>query len=242
MSSSAQRRLLAAALVAGLAIGPVLSACSDDESPSGSAATTTPEAGANPLLPPVDPAQALPPDDVTTVRRFYEPVLAPLGLTLTRAALIDRSNGGYEPSPNGTHFALYVEPTRPFTDEEFVQNLWTLSAEVTPDVFARWSGLVSYDICQEPNPGEDDRPEPFPITQLDLTREGSAQVDWVNGDLVDLLVASRTIPDFAVRVKRSLRESPAYVAASDAADRQIAASGGTTIPSRSLGTLGTPAD
>ncbi len=234
-----RRRWAATALAAALALGPTLgvTACSDD---STSSTSTTVASGANPLLPPVDGAQALPPDDVTTLRRFYEPVLEPFGLTLTRAALIDRSQGGYEPSPTGTHLALYVEPTRTFGDDEFVANLWELTAAVTPDVFARWSGLVSYDICQEPNPGEDDRPEPFPVTQIDVTRQAAAEVDWPAGDLVDLLVAARTVPDFAVRVKRTLRENPTYQEASQAADAEILASGATTVPAFTTGSPGAP--
>jgi hypothetical protein len=228
--SSARTRLGALALVATVALAPAgLAGCADDGTSSTPTTVGAGAAGANEALPPIDEAQALPPIDVTTMRRFYEPLLAPMGLELTRVALIDRSDGGYDPSPSGTHLALYVEPTRPFTDDEFVANLWDLTAAVTPDVFARWSGVESYDICQEPNPGEDDRPEPFPVTQIDLTRQAAAQVDWGAGDLTDLLVASRTVPDFLVRVKRTLRENPTYVAAAEAADAEIEASGLTVV-------------
>lgn len=242
-----RRRVGAVALVAVVALAPVgLLACGDDAGTS--APTTMPgggasgSTGANEALPPVDEAQALPPVDVTTMRRFYEPLFAPMGLELTRVALIDRSDGGYDPSPTGTHLALYVEPTRAFTDDEFVANLWDLTAAVTPDVFARWSGIESYDICQEPNPGEDDRPEPFPVTQIDVTRQAAAQVDWTTGDLTELLVASRTVPDFTVRVKRTLRENAAYLAASDAADAEIAATGATVLTPSTVGRGTFPTD
>ena len=66
-------------------------------------------------------------------------------------------------------------------------------------------------------PSVDDEPEPFPITQINLTRQAAAEIDWEGGDLVDLLVASRTNPDVRVVVNRDLRQSAPYVAADAAA-------------------------
>ena len=108
---------------------------------------------------------------------------------LTRGALIDISNDQYVPSNDGRHLALYVEPIADYTTEQYVDGFWTISALITPDVFARWPQLESYDICQEPLPSVDDKPEPFPITQINLTRQAAAEIDWEGGDLVDLLVA-----------------------------------------------------
>lgn len=226
---------VAVALAVALAAGP--SACGDDPGTRASSPEGGPAATAT-GLPPIDPAQTLPPNDLASLRRLYDPVLEPMGLTLTRGMLVDRSNGGYEPSDTGTHLALYVEPTRTFSTAEFVERLWTLSALVTPDAFARWSGLASYDICQEPNPGEDDRPEPFPITQLDVTREAAATIDWRNGDLTDLLVASRTVPDVIVRTNRVIRSSPEFAAADAAAEAEIEASGLTTLTTARRGVGG----
>jgi hypothetical protein len=154
---------------------------------------------------------------VGSLRRLYDPVLEPMGLRLTRGALIDTSNDQYTPSNDGTHLALYVEPTGDYTDAQYLDGFWTVTALITPDVFARWSGLESYDICQEPLPSVDDKPEPFPITQINLTRDAAATVDWENGDLVDLLVVSRTNPDVKVVVNRELRQSTPYMAADAAA-------------------------
>jgi len=218
----------AVTLTVALIVGSA--ACGEDPGAGGSPTPDGP-AAAESGLPPIDPAQTLPPNDLASLRRLYDPVLAPLELTLTRGALIDRSDGGYEPSNTGTHLALYVEPTRTFTPAEFTERLWSLSALVTPDAFARWSGLESYDICQEPNPGEDDRPEPFPVTQLDITRDAAARIDWTGGDLTDLLVASRTDAEVIVRTNRTIRSSAEFATAQAAADAEIAASGLTTVPS-----------
>ena len=36
--------------------------------------------------------------------------------------------------------------------------------------FERWPGFTSFDVCQEPLPADDARPEPPPITKVDLTK------------------------------------------------------------------------
>lgn len=219
----APRRIAAGALVAPLL---VLGACGADDS-ADSAATTTVAAATASGLPAFDAEQRLPPNDVGSLRDLYDPVLADFGVRLTRGALVDTSDGRYVPSNDGRHLALYVEPLGDYSTDQYVAGFWTISALMTPDVFARWPELESYDICQEPRPGEDDDPEPFPITQVNVTREAAAQIDWADGDLVDLLVASRTKPDVKVIVTRELRQHPGYAAA-DAAARTKAGGSATT--------------
>jgi hypothetical protein len=214
------RRLAALVLAAGLAVATV--ACGDDSgdrqaTPAGGGDVAGESAPRHPLLPAFDPEQELPPNDVGTLRRLYDPVFETMGLRLTRAALVDVSAGGYEPSDDGTHLALYVEPTGAYSEDDFAAGLWTVSALVTPDVFARWSGLESYDICQEPLPGVDDRPEPFPVTQINITRDDAATIDWDNGDLVELLVAAKANPEIRLIVNREVRASASYQAADGAA-------------------------
>lgn len=170
------------------------------------------------LLPPVATDQVLPPQDLTSVRKVYDEALATMGLRLTRAALIDLEGGRYEPSPQGRHLALYVEPLDgAFTTDQYVERLWTLSALVTPDVFERWPGLDSYDICQEPHPDDDDSPEPPPVTQLNITRAEAERIDWAGGDLVELLTAARLDQDVRIIINRAVRESAPYTVAADAA-------------------------
>ena len=129
-----------------------------------------------------------------SLRELYDPALAKLGVRMTRAELIDITNSRYEPSNDGRHLAMYVEPIADYSNEQYVNGFWTVSALITPDVFARWPELESYDICQEPLPALDDSPEPFPVTQINITRAAAATIDWQDGDLVDLLTASRPIP------------------------------------------------
>ncbi len=225
------RRVWAAASIGALLVAA--GACGSDPSarepaPDGEASTVVPGASASTvaaaaaLLPPPDPGQALPPNDVGTLRRLYDPALAALGLRLTRGALIDTSGDSYMPSDSGTHLALYVEPLDDtYTPADYVEGLWTVSALVTPDVFARWSGVASYDICQEPPPSVDDDKDPLPYTQINLTRAESAAFDWASGSLPVLLAAARTSGDFDLVVAKEVRTTPQYQAANSAASELI---------------------
>jgi hypothetical protein len=197
------------ALVAMLTVTPLAVACGSDGADPVAAPTTTVEGEAQ--LAPFDPAQSLPPNDVGSLRELYDPILAPLGLRLTRGALIDLSGGGYEPSNDGRHLALYAEPIAPdYSPTQYLDGFWQVSATVTPDVFARWSELESYDICLEPVDSVDDSDEPFPVTQVNLTREAASRIDWQGGELIDLITAGRTDPDVRVVVSRDIRSTPEY--------------------------------
>lgn|GEM_PF-1472424 len=191
-------------------------------------------------LPPISPDQTLPPQDPNSIRQIYEEAFATMGLKFTRGALVDLTGGRYEPSPNGKHLALYVEPIGGRTADEYTEAAWTLSALITPDVFARWSGLESYDICQEPLPEVDPSPEPNPVTQLNLTRAASDRFDWANGDLTSLLVATRGNPDMRLYVNREVRGTQAYMAANDEA--RALTGGGPVLTAPPASTITLPGD
>ncbi len=216
----------AAAIAVTVVAATVLAACGSSSTSSTSTSRPAPAEG----LPAYDDEQRLPPNDVGSLRALYDPVLEPLGVRLTRGALIDISNEQYVRSNEGRHLALYVEPISDYSNDQYVAGFWNVTALITPDVFARWPDLESYDICQEPLPSVDDGPEPFPITQINLTREAAATIDWANGDLVDLLVAARSNEDVRVVVNREVRESPTYAAADGAARTKAASATSTTRP------------
>jgi hypothetical protein len=230
MRDRARRRIAAVAALGALTLATA--ACGSDSGSSQAPPTTSPVPSNG--LPAFDAEQQLPPNDIGSLRRLYDPALEPMGLRLTRGALIDTSNDQYTPSNDGTHLALYVEPTGDYTDAQYLDGFWTVTALITPDVFGRWPGLESYDICQEPLPSVDDRPEPFPVTQVNITRGAAATVDWANGDLVDLLMVARTDPDTQIVVNREIRKNPAYEAA-DAAAKTKAGLNPDTIPSTTPG-------
>ena len=96
----------------------------------------------------------------------------------TAAALIDRSGGGYVASPTGQHLALYVEPIDDRTMDEYFDGILDV-AVVFSDIYDRWPGLETYDVCQEPpDPDGTQGPEPLPVTQIELTRAESDAIDW----------------------------------------------------------------
>jgi hypothetical protein len=161
----------------------------------------------------------------------YDAALATMGLRLTRATLVDTSGGGYRASTQGRHLALYVEPTAERDLAGYAEDLWTLSALMTPDVFDRWPGLESYDICQEPVPGVDDSAEPPPVTQVNLTRGAAERIDWDGGNLTDLLVAWRTDPQVVVIAGRDLRRTAVFQEADAQAREQTdTTTGSSTAP------------
>ncbi|HUF85625.1 MAG TPA: hypothetical protein VMQ81_13660, partial [Acidimicrobiia bacterium] len=65
-----------------------------------------------------DEERSLPPNDFEQLADIFDPKLEPLGLKLTRGALIDTAEGRYRPSDTGRHLAVYVEPTGEYTPAE----------------------------------------------------------------------------------------------------------------------------
>lgn len=223
------RRLAGVALAAALVIGA--GACGGDTASEGQASPPSTEpAAANPFdprLPPLDTSSELPPNDIAYFKQLYDPYLASVGLEISYGKLQDPDNG-YRSSPTGTHLALYAIPTGDYTLDQYLAGMWTVTAAMTRDVFARWSGLETWDICQLPVGVEVDPDDPPPShTQIALSREQAERIDWENGDLVDLLVARRLDRTIIVNVAREVRESPAYQAA-DAAARTRAEAASTT--------------
>ncbi len=149
----------------------------------------------------------LPPTDPLALEPLYGEALAALGVELTaRGGLIDR-NGTYEVSAEGTHLALYVAPIGERTNDEYVDGIVELAKLLLPDVFDRWPGLETFDICQEA-PQDNETAYVSTITQLDLWRSASDTIDWERVELADLLRASEQDDRVVVRVMSDLRMHP----------------------------------
>lgn len=174
-------------------------------------------------------SEALPPVEVSELVPLYEDELADLGMRLTeRGGLIDLGDGGYEQSEDGTHLALYAVPIGDRTEDEYVQGITELTALFAVDVFERWPGLESFDVCQEP-PGGIGRDGPYgegTVTQVNLTREAAASIDWETVTLVDLFVAALEDEDSDVRAFGTLRSDPAIQAAAEEARARTGTSPG----------------
>jgi hypothetical protein len=155
--------------------------------------------------------QALPPNDFDELAEIFDPELRPLGLKLTRGALVDTENDGYRKSDTGGHLALYVEPTRDYSPEDYARGIVPSAQVFLPEVFERWPELETMDVCQEPLPGVDDRQSPPPITQLYVARADSRRFDWDDARLTDVIAAAaRGKAGFTFYAAPSLVADPAY--------------------------------
>jgi hypothetical protein len=205
----ARRRL--GAVAAGLLISALAAACS-----SGSGGGSS------------ESADALPPNDKAAIERVFRARLERLGVRLTRGAVIDRKTG--KPSDRGRHLAVYVEPTGAFTSDDYARATVPTLRVFIPTAFERWGGLKSFDVCQEPLPAADTRPEPPPETKVDLTKQASAKVRWDDDlDLGRLLTDAKRLGPRALSVyaKPDVRNTGFY---QDAAVEANTA-GRTTAPS-----------
>jgi hypothetical protein len=200
------RRVLA---VVGVALLSFASACGEDDGADGEIVPPSGEVTSST----VDPDD-LPPASAEDLEELYGEALAAIGMRLTdRGGLIDRSGGGYVASPTGRHLALYVEPTGERTLAEFYDGILDV-ALVFSDIYERWPGLESYDVCQEPtDPDGTQGPEPLPMTQIELTRAESDAIDWESVTVDDLVRASiAEPPGLALRVSTEMATHPPYAA------------------------------
>jgi hypothetical protein len=157
----------------------------------------------------------LPPPDRAALVRIFRPLVAPLGLTITRAALVDADDSR---SATGTHLALYVEPVGEYTPAQYVDGVVTVTQVFVPRVFRRWNGLRSFDVCQEPLPKVNPSAEPPPETQVFVRRRGVHALDWEHAELAGILAAAdRAEHDspiaLSVYVAQHLHDVPAYASA-----------------------------
>ena len=117
-------------------------------------------------------------------------MLRPLGLHVSRASLEQPPR--YTPSPTGRHLAVYAVPLGPYTATDYTANITRVARAFLPQVFQRWSGLVSFDVCQEPLPSVDPDPEAPSVTKLVVTRRGASGIDWAHVTVAELQRGSRT--------------------------------------------------
>lgn len=148
----------------------------------------------------------LPPTDALALVPLYGPLLEDHGVELTdRGGLIDRSDG-YEVSPDGTHLALYVSPVGERTDEQYLDGIVELAQVFLPEVFDRWPELESFDICQEVPPDQVEEGYTPTVTQIDISREAAATIDWPDASLADLYASELTDDSFSMTVFGDLQD------------------------------------
>ena len=150
-----------------------------------SVVTTEPQTGTTVVVTTTLEPGALPPHEYADLQPLLEPLVTPLGFTMTRASLVEL--GTYEVSAEGRHLAIYLEPLEAHTPDQVAAALTTLAAVLVPEVFDRWSGLLSFDFCQEPYTV--DGSTPVSETLLDVTREVADTIDWDVVTLAELIAA-----------------------------------------------------
>jgi hypothetical protein len=210
------KRAVATSAAALLLLGPA--ACGGDDGDAFNPSTVAPEDVTTTAAPP--DLDDLPPQSALDLESIYGDQLADLGLKLTeRGGLIDRTGGGYEPSAQGTHLALYVQPTGARNVAQYLEGIRSVGA-VFADVFDRWPGLESFDVCQEPvpDPSSHTTGEPLPITQIELTRDQAEAIDFDTVTVVDLVrLAHQDPPAMHLRVGGTIARNDAWLAILDAA-------------------------
>jgi hypothetical protein len=223
MSPTAGRTVVAAVVAA---VVLVVGCGSDDDTGGGAGADTSavttsvvaPDGPPGATLPEI--AEGFPPADTARLKAIFDPLVEPLGVRISRGALVDRSDG-YDVSVTGEHLALYVEPIDEdsYTVDDYVAGIFTVAAAVSPTIFEDYPGVDSFDICQEPHSDDDDSLEPFPVTQIELTRADHDSYDWDDGDLVSFLRLLRNSDDARILVGRTIVGAPAYTEALAEAER-----------------------
>jgi len=162
-------------------------------------------------------ARSLPPNDFEELAAIFDSQLEPLGLKLTRGALIDTREGRYRESDTGRHLAVYVEPTGDYTPAEYAEGIVPSAQVFLPDVFERWDELKTFDVCQEPLPGVDDRKEPPPVTQIYVSRAEARDLDWNTVTLAELLAAEEPSREsYRLYVAPEITNDPSWPAISQA--------------------------
>ena len=163
-----------------------------------------------------------PPSSRKALVSIFGPKVRPFGLRVTRAALVNPEG---KRDPNGTHLAIYVEPTGDYTPQDYIDGTVKVTKVFLPYVFQRWSRLKSFDVCQEPRPSVDPRPVPAPETQVYATRAGARLLDWKTVDVATMIDRSRTEVAaagasgdirFSLFVAQHLENTPAYQQAAGA--------------------------
>ena len=184
-----------AILLAALLTAVVLSACSEDDG-AGPVTETSASSGRHAA------GLDLPPESFEDLQRTFAPRFDALGMTLTRASVVELDTG--------PHIQLYVEPPGPLSTEEYVTNIVPTTAAVVPFIFDEWADLASFDVCQEPPPGVDDSVSPEQVTVVALTRQQAADLAWPEPELADLMGAVRGATSGEVRGNDEVEAFPAF--------------------------------
>ena len=198
-------------------------ACADDAAPTTtttalpattttSAGTTTAPPAATTTSPTITPTgEPLPPADFASLAAIFDPIVAPMGYRVGRAALIDRTT--YRETPGGTHLALYLTPLEAKSADDYVADFVPMAKAFVPGVFDAWPDLISFDVCQEPFEWEGSTTPPG-LTIFDIDREAADEIDWGSVDLAGLIAADAALGGLDIHAQHEIRSTAVWSDAS----------------------------
>jgi hypothetical protein len=126
----------------------------------------------------------LPAHTSEAVIALFSDVVEPLGFRVTRGSLVDLTS--YRASPEGRHLAVYVAPLDEYGPGDHAEAFMPLARLFMPMVFERWTGLESFDICQEPHTWLGGGTPPA-VTLFDIDRATAEDIVWDTVTLRDLI-------------------------------------------------------
>jgi hypothetical protein len=154
----------------------------------------------------------LPPDGTKPVARLYDERLAPLGWRVQRSSLEELVVDGGVPIPPGRlHLAVYLRPLGDPSPAGYVDALASVTRVFAVEVFERYSGLASFDVCLEPTEAQDPDGYPATLTQVTVSRAQASMLDWTTARPADVVAGAERHPNaVGLFVAESLMESPAW--------------------------------
>jgi len=188
-------------------VAATTSSTSTSTSTSGGGGTTADTSTTLPPTTAVEPTAPLPPPTFEELKPLLDPLVAPLGMAVTRASLIELEN--FTVTADGTHLAVYVVADRERDPDEFARALASVAAVFLPEVFQRWPGLESFDVCQEPFGWDEESTAPS-ITILDISRSAVGAIDWTDAELSDLIAAGATDDGLTIFADAEVRSTETW--------------------------------
>jgi hypothetical protein len=196
-------RVVFGAVVLGMLVA--LPACGSDDSPRADPASNTAPATSSTTT------TSLPEPTEDAIPEHMAPLIEPYGFEMQSSSISNRPEIGQQ------QLSLYVRPVKELEADAQAQAFIPLSAAVLPVMLERYPDIEWIDICQmkagTPNGyGESDSTETE--TRIELSRAVSAQLDWDNVDLGQLLALSRLDPkSLSIDGSDSVEASPTWTAA-----------------------------
>jgi hypothetical protein len=157
---------------------------------------------------------AVPGDGLRPMEQVFGADLRALGWTVQRSEVQHRDLPGLT-TKGKQHLALYLRPVGHKTAADYLDGLATATRVLVPAVFARWPGLQSFDVCEEPAADVDPSDEPKPVTQVLVTRSQALAVDWPRATTEEVVRRGLGHPNtITLYLSPELQQAPEFLSVS----------------------------